>query len=323
MHTRPVVVVTRRFPQAVEDRLAAGFDARTNPHDRAFTAAELIAAAQGADALLVTSSDKLDADFFAHLPQSVRVIATNSVGYEHIDLAAAAACGVPVTNTPDVLTDATADTAMLLLLGATRRATEGQALIRSGHWKGLRPTDLLGLQITGKVLGIVGMGRIGQAVAHRARAFGMTIHYCNRRELPPAQAQGAVFHAELESLLRVSPFLSMHAPSSPQTRHMLRAASIEWLPQGAVVVNTARGGLINDDDLIAALKSGRLGAAGLDVFENEPHLDPRYLDLPNAFLLPHMGSATVETRVAMGMLAVDNIQAVLAGRPALTPLRVN
>jgi lactate dehydrogenase-like 2-hydroxyacid dehydrogenase len=320
MPSKPILLVTRRFTDAVEARIARDFEPHRNPHDRPFTADELIAAAEGADALLISPADKLNAAFFARVPKSVKAIATFSVGYDHVDLAAAAASGIPIGNTPGVLTDATADVAMLLLLGASRRAHESQELVRQGKWATTKPADLLGWQLGGRVLGIYGMGRIGQAVAHRARAFGMTIHYCNRRPLSDEEAQGAVFHATPESLLGVSNFLSIHAPASAKTHHFLNRETIDLLPAGAIVINTARGALVNDTDLIEALRSGRIAAAGLDVFEGEPHVNPGYLDLPNTFLLPHIGSATVETRTAMGMLALDNIEAILAGKPAPAPL---
>jgi lactate dehydrogenase-like 2-hydroxyacid dehydrogenase len=320
MPSKPTLVVTRKLTPAVEERIARDFEARRNPHDGPMPADELIAAAAGADAILLSPAEKMDAAFFARLPKSVKVISTFSVGYDHVDLAAAKASGLPIANTPGVLNDATADVAMLLLLGASRRAYEAQQLVRSGQWPASKPADLLGWQLGGRVLGIYGMGRIGQALAHRARAFGMTIHYNNRRPLPEAEARGAVFHETPASLLRVSNFLSIHAPSSEETRHFLNRETIALLPEGAIVVNTARGALVKDEDLIAALRSGRIAAAGLDVFEGEPHVDPGYLDLPNAYLLPHIGSATVETRTAMGMLALDNIEAVLNGQQAPTPI---
>ena len=312
-----ILVVTYRLTEEVEERIAREFDARY-PKGDPFTTEELLGAADGADALLVTSVDKLGASFFERVSSSVKVIATFSVGYEHIDLAAAATRGIAIANTPGVLTDATADIAMLLLLGASRRASEGQELVRTDRWSGWRPTDLLGWQLGGKVMGIYGMGRIGQAVAQRARSFGMKIHYCNRTRLATEVEGDAVFHESPVDLLGVSRFLSLHAPSTPETRHFLNAQTLALLPQGAVVVNTARGGLVNDDDLIAALKTGQIAAAGLDVFEGEPNIHPGYRGLPNVFLLPHLGSATVETRTAMGMLALDNIDAVLAGRKAPT-----
>lgn len=316
MMGKPILMLTRRFTEAVEQRIERDYNARFNPNEEPFTMEELLTAAEGADALLVSPRDQLNAAFFSRVPASVKVIATFSVGYDHIDLKAAEDRGITIANTPGVLTDTTADLAMLLLLGASRRAYEGQQVVRTGQWKASKTRDLLGWQVGGKVLGIFGMGRIGQAVASRARAFGMEIHYSNRRELPPELAAGATFHPNVLSLLRVSRFLSLHSSSTPDTRHFLNAKTIALLPRGAVVVNTARGGLVKDEDLIQALKSGQVAAAGLDVFEGEPNLHPGYLDLPNAFLLPHMGSATVETRTAMGMLALDNIDAVLAGKPA-------
>jgi len=249
---------------------------------------------------------------------SVRIIATYCVGFEHIDLEAAACRKIPVAYTPGANSEATADIAMLLLLGASRRAYEAQELVRTGAWKPMSPDMLLGWQVGGKVLGILGMGRMGQTVARRARGFGMKIHYSDGSQLPAEVAGDAGYHKDPSDLLRVSQFLSLHAPETPQTRHFLNAKAISLLPPGAIVVNTARGGLVVDDDLIAALKSGRIAAAGLDVFENEPKLHPEYVSLKNTFLLPHIGSATIETRTAMGMLALDNVEAVLNGKPGPT-----
>ena len=241
------------------------------------------------------------------------------------DLEAAARRKIPVAYTPGVNHEAVADIAMLLLLGASRRAYEAQELVRTGAWKPLSPDMLLGWQIGGKVLGILGMGHVGQALARRARAFGMKIHYFDTSELPAEIAGDAIYHDDPADLLRVSKFLSLHAPESPQTHRFLNSKTISLLPFGAIVVNTARGGLVADDDLIAALKSGRVAAAGLDVFEGEPKLHPEYISLKNTFLLPHIGSATIETRTAMGMLALNNVDAVLNGRPAptLVPLEVS
>lgn len=248
------------------------------------------------------------------------MISTFSVGYEHIDVAACRARGIVAANTPGAMTEATANIAMLLMLGAARRGYEAQQMVRRGEWQGWSSTMLLGIDFSGKRLGIFGMGRIGQAVAERARAFGLQIHYHNRRRLPAGEEHGAVFHARLDDLLAVSDILSINAPSTPETRHILDAAAIARLPQGAIVVNTARGDMVDDAALIAALKSGRLRAAGLDVFAGEPQLDPACLDLPNTYLLPHLGSATAETRDRMGFMALDNIDAVLQGRPAPYPL---
>lgn len=313
---RPTLLLTRRLPDAVEARAARDYAATLNPTDAALSGLEIAARAAdiGADAVLCCAGDRLDAAAIAALPDRVRVLATFSVGTDHIDLAAARTRGLTVTNTPDVLTDATADIALLLILGAARRASEGERLIRAKGWTGWTPTQLMGTHIGGKRLGIIGMGRIGQAVAQRARAFGMTIHYSNRKRLPTELEAGAVYHADPEEMLSVSDVLSLHFPATADTRHWLNAARIDRLPPGAILVNTARGTVVNDRDVVAALRSGRLAAAGLDVFENEPNLFPDYCDLPNVFLLPHLGSATVETRNAMGFKALDNIDAVMAGQ---------
>lgn len=315
-----VLTVTRRLPPAIEERIARDYAARTNPDDRRYTPEELVAAARDADALLVTPQDAMDAALFVRLPETVRAVATLSVGFDHVDVAAAAARGITVTHTPDVLTDATADLTMLLLLGASRRASEGLAMVRAGSWSDPRPTELLGWQLTGKHLGIYGMGRIGRAVADRARAFGMRIHYSNRHRLPPELEGDAVFHADPRDLLATSAFLTLHAPATAATARFLDAAAIALLPEGAVVVNAARGHLVDDEALVAALESGRVAAAGLDVYDGEPHVHPGYLTLPNTFLLPHLGSATVETRTRMGMMALDDLDAVLAGRAPAHPV---
>jgi lactate dehydrogenase-like 2-hydroxyacid dehydrogenase len=220
------------------------------------------------------------------------------------------------------VTDATADIAMLLLLGASRRVFEAQDLVRTGEWTVPRAATILGWQVTGKTLGILGMGRIGQAVAKRARAFGMKIHYSNPIPVPAEKMGDSVFHANPLELLGVSHFLSLNAPETDKTHHFLNARTISFLPKGAVVVNTARGGLIVDEDLIAALKTGHIAAAGLDVFEGEPKLNPGYVELKNVFLLPHIGSATIESRTNMGMVALDNIDAVLNGKPAPSLVKV-
>src|ERR1700688_3917951 len=316
--TNPILVVTSRYTKEVEDRIERDYNARRNPNQFSFSTQSLLSTAEGADALFITPADRLDSEFFQNISPTVKIIATYSVGFEHIDLEAAARRKIPVAYTPGVNSEATADIAMLLLLGASRRAYEAQELVRTGAWRPLSPDMLLGWQVGGKVLGILGMGRVGQAVARRARGFGMKIHYCDASELPPEIAGDAVYHEDPSDLLRVSQFLSLHAPETPQTRHFLNSKAISLLPPGAIVVNTARGGLVVDDDLIAPLKSGRVAAAGLDVFEGEPKLHPEYISLKNTFLLPHMGSATIETRTAMGMLALDNVEAVLNGRPAPT-----
>jgi lactate dehydrogenase-like 2-hydroxyacid dehydrogenase len=312
---KPKLVVTTQFTQGIEARIDRDYDARRNPHERPFTRDELIEASSGADALFITPLDRLDSDFFSRVAASVKIIATYSVGIDHIDLQAAANRKIAIAYTPGINSDATADITMLLMLGASRRAYEGQELVRTGKWT-LSSQMLLGWQLTGKVLGILGMGRVGQAVAQRARGFGMTVHYFNPARLPPALEEGAVFHSTATDLLRVSEFLTLHAPETPETHHFINSKTIDLLPHGSILINAARGGIVVDEDVIAALKSGRLAAAGLDVFEGEPKLHPGYVALSNTFLLPHMGSATVETRLAMGMLALDNIDAVLGGKPA-------
>jgi lactate dehydrogenase-like 2-hydroxyacid dehydrogenase len=313
---KPILVVTSHFIKPVETRIDSEYQVRRKVDGTVMTRDELLAAADGADAMLVMPFDRLDAGFFQRVSPSVKVVSTYSVGFDHIDTQAAAGRNIAIGYTPAEVTDATADIAILLLLGASRRAFEAQELVRTGEWTIPRALTLLGWQITGKTLGILGMGRIGQAVAKRARAFGMKIHYSERHELPPEQAGDAVFHPDPLDLLSVSQFLSLHAPESEATHHFLNAANIARLPRGAIVVNTARGGLIVDEDLIAALQSGHIAAAGLDVYEGEPKLHPGYVDLENTFLLPHIGSATIESRTNMGMVALDNIDAVLSGRPA-------
>jgi lactate dehydrogenase-like 2-hydroxyacid dehydrogenase len=320
---KPILVVTTRYTKEVEDRIDRDYNARRNPDRFPFNQQQLLSAAEGADAMFITPVDRLDSEFFQSVSPTVKIIATYSVGFEHIDLEAAARRNISVAYTPGANSEATADIAMLLLLGASRRAYEAQELVRTGAWKPLSPDMLLGWQVGGKVLGILGMGHVGQAVARRARGFGMKIHYYDTSQLTAEIAGDAVYHQDPSDLLRVSQFLSLHAPETPQTRHFLNSKAISLLPPGAIVVNAARGGLVVDDDLIAALKSGRVAAAGLDVFEGEPKLHPEYVSLNNTFLLPHIGSATIETRTAMGMLALDNVEAVLNGRsaPTLVPNR--
>ncbi|HSS66508.1 MAG TPA: D-glycerate dehydrogenase, partial [Gammaproteobacteria bacterium] len=237
-----------------------------------------------------------------------------SVGVDHVDLAAARSRGLVVTNTPDVLSNATAEIAMLLILGAARRAGEGERLVRTAKWDSWSPAFMVGIQVTGKRLGVIGMGRVGQVTAERARGFEMEILYHNRGRLDSAAEKGARYFESLEAMLPECEFLSIHCPATPETRGLINAQRIGCLPDGAVVVNTARGAVVDDDALIAALKSGKLAAAGLDVFNDEPDINPGYRKLENTFLLPHIGSATRETRDAMGFRALDNLDAVFAGR---------
>jgi len=314
MNKKLAVLVTRKLPPAVEERLRHDYAPRFNPDDRLYSTDELIALAQGADIILPCHTEKLSADVIARLPASVKAIVCFSVGVDYVDLAAAKARNIIVTNTPDVLTDATAEIAMLLMLGAARRASEGERLIRAGKWQSWSPTFMLGKQVTGKRLGIVGMGRVGQATAQRARGFEMTVLYSNRSRLVPELEKGASYHGTVEAMLPRCDFLALHCPATPETYHLLNAERIALLPDGAIVVNTARGSVIDDDALVAALKSGKVAAAGLDVFNGEPdNIHPDYRELENTFLLPHVGSATVETRDAMGFRALNNLDAIAAG----------
>ncbi|MEW5726353.1 MAG: D-glycerate dehydrogenase [Pseudomonadota bacterium] len=314
--SKPRIVVTRRLPPRVEDRLSDTFDPLFNPEDGILAADEVVARARShrADGLLVTITDRITAEVIGRLPDSVRVISTFSVGFNHIDLDAAKARGIVVTYTPEAVTEATADLTLLLMLGALRRAHEFQLQLRQGKWERWTAWKDLGHDPGGKVLGIVGLGRIGRAVAKRAKPFGMSIHYHQRRRLTPELEDGAVYHDSLESLFRAAHVVSLHTPTTAETKGFINRERLGWLPEGAVFVNTARGDQVDDDALVEALSSGRLAAAGLDVFNNEPAFDKRYLTLPNAFLLPHVGTSTVETRDRMGFDAIANLEAVFAGR---------
>jgi lactate dehydrogenase-like 2-hydroxyacid dehydrogenase len=308
------LLITRKLPDSVERRAARAYDADLNVEDHQYSPAQMVKKAAGMDAILCTVTDDFSAAVIEKLPERVRILATFSVGYDHIDVAAARARDIVVTNTPDVLTDATADITMLLLLGAARRASEGEALMRQDAWQGWAPTHLMGTEVSGKRLGIMGMGRIGQAVARRARGFDMRIHYSDavRRDLPAELA--ATFHEDADEMLPLCHFLALHVPLLPETRGWLNAERLTRLPKGAIVVNSSRGPVVDDAALIAALKSGHIAAAGLDVFTGEPRANPGYRALPNTFLLPHLGSATIETRTAMGNRALDNLDAFYAGK---------
>lgn len=313
--TRPRILLTRRWPDAVGARLAASYDVTLNEADVPLDAAALMAAMRDHDALCPTVTDKLPREVVQAEGRRVRIIGNYGAGFEHIDLDAAREAGVVVTNTPDVLTDATADIAMTLILMTTRRAGEGERELRAGDWSGWRPTHLLGRSLRGKVLGLVGYGRIARAVAERARAFGMTVvvHSRSRSDDVPAEA----YHPTLESLLRVADVVSLHAPGGAQTRHMIDARALATMKRDAVLVNTGRGTLIDEAALAVALRDGVIAAAGLDVYEREPAVEAALVTLPNAVLLPHLGSATLETREAMGMKVADNLDAFFAGREPL------
>ncbi len=297
------IVVTRSLPGPLMDLLRSSARCWINPEERTLTAEELVqhAAALRAEVLLVMAMDRIDARLIRALPDSVSVIATYSVGHDHVDHEAARARGIAVLSTPDVLSDAVADLGILLLLGAARRAHEAMQLLYSGAWRGWSPTQVIGRDLTGGRLSVLGMGRIGREVAYRARhGFKMEVHYHNRSRLSDALEDGATFHERLHDLLAASDFLMLAAPSSPATRGILGAEAIDVLPHGAVVANVSRGDLVDDEALIAALRSGRVMAAGLDVFNGEPAIHPGYLELPNVFLQPHQGSSTIETRLRMG-----------------------
>lgn len=315
MTDKPVVLVTRKLPDAVENKLAQHFTPLLNPDDRLYDTGELLQLAQGADAILPCHTEKFSADTIARLPSRVKAIANFSVGVDHVDLDAARQKKLIVTNTPDVLSDATAEIAMLLMLGAARRASEGERIMRNRQWKDWSPAFMVGRQITGKRLGILGMGRVGQVVATRARGFDMAIHYHNRKPLDEKHAAGAVYHDSVEGLLAAIDVLSIHCPASAATRGLLDRERLGLMQREAIVVNTSRGAVVDDDALVEALESGTIAAAGLDVYNGEPDdIHPGYRQLDNVFLLPHIGSATVETRDAMGFRAIDNLVAIFSGQ---------
>jgi glyoxylate reductase len=316
---RPKVIVTRRLPEAVETRMAELFDVELNLDDIAFTPEQLKDAVARADVLVPTVTDTLDAALLDGAGEQLKLIANFGNGTDHIDLPAARRRNVPVTNTPGVLTDDTADMVMALILSVPRRIAEGQALIQSGEWSGWAPTMLLGHRITGKRLGIIGMGRIGQAVAQRARAFGMAIHYHNRQRLPEAveQALEATYWPRLDAMLSRVDIISINCPHTPETHHLINRDRLKLMQKHAYLINTARGEIVDEPALAAALDMGMIAGAGLDVFEKEPAVHPKLLELPNVVLLPHMGSATIEARVAMGEKVIRNIQMWADGhRPA-------
>lgn len=321
--SKPALLVTRKLPEAVEARAARDYAARLNPDDALWAAdpAEIARRAEGCAAVLCAAGDALNAACFAALPASVRIVATFSVGTDHIDLAAARARGIVVANTPDVLSFATAEVAFTLMLMAARRAGEGERILRAGQWAGWAPTQLVGVSLEGKRLGILGMGRIGRELARMARGFAMEVHYRNRTRLAPAEEEGAQYHADDAGFLGAIDVLSMHIPGGAATRHWLNAERLALLKRGAIVVNTGRGTTVDDAALVAALHSGQVLAAGLDVYDGEPKVFPGYLGLENVALLPHLGSAARETRDAMGFRALESVDAVvLRGEEA--PFRV-
>ena len=310
------VILTRRWPEQVEQVLAEKYDCEFNTTDIAFDQQKYRDALQSADALLSTVTDNLDASVMSVKDPRTRVIANFGVGYSHIDIEAAKSNNIAVTNTPDVLSDCTADLAMTLLLMSARRAGEGERELRSGGWTGWRPTHLMGRKVSGKKLGIIGFGRIGRAMARRAHAgFGMNIKVFNRSTVPSAalDAVAAESVASVEDLLRVCDFVSLHCPGGGANTHLINSARLAVMKPDAFLINTARGEVVDEDALIDALANNRLAGAGLDVFENEPAIDSRFLKLSNAVLLPHLGSATQETRDAMGFRVVSNLDQFFSG----------
>ena len=282
------------------------FDVKLNKEDKILTKDELISQSNECDGILSSLTEKLDNGTILKLSDKVKIISNFAVGFGNIDLDAAKKRNIVVTNTPDVLTDATAEIAMLVLLGAARRAKEGAEWAKRKNW-GWSANFLIGKQLAGSRLGILGMGRVGRAVADRARSFGMKIHYYNRSRLVSDLEKGANYHKSLESLLSVSDFFSINCPATKETKHIINKKTIRYFPDGAVISNSARGDMINDDAMVEALKNGKIFSLGLDVYNGEPNIHPEYITLPNVFVLPHLGSATIKTRTAMGDLAISNI----------------
>lgn len=306
----PRVVVTRHLMPRIEERMQELFETELNSEDTPFSRERLIAAVSNCDVLVPTVTDRIDAALIGAAGPNLRLIASFGAGTDHIDIEAAQKRGIIVTNTPGVFTDDTADIAMEMIIGIPRRVREGVALVRRSSWTGWTPTALLGSKLAGKVLGIVGMGRIGQAVAHRARAFGLEIAYYNRKRLPEAvERMFAARHvATLDELLGEADILTIHCPANEQSRHMIDARAFGLMKHGACLINTARGDLVDQEAMIAALQSGRLAGAGLDVYPDEPDVDPRLLDVPNVMTLPHIGSATREGREDSGHRVIANIR---------------
>jgi lactate dehydrogenase-like 2-hydroxyacid dehydrogenase len=311
-------VVTRRLPDSVEEALSRDFDARLNAEDKPLGADGLKEALRTADALLCTVTDRLTAEVLSAEPRRARMLANFGVGFNHIDTEAAKERGLSVSNTPDVLTEATADIAITLLLMVSRRTGEGERHVRSGAWTGWRPTHMLGSQVSGKVLGLIGMGRIARAVARRAHhGFGMRVIFHD--PYPPSPSEAASLGAEprstLDEVLEQADFVSLHCPATPETRHLMNRERLARMRRSAYLINTARGDVVDEAALVDALADGTIAGAGLDVYEQEPRVSPALLKMENVVLLPHLGSATKETRVAMGMRALENLRLFFSGAP--------
>jgi glyoxylate reductase len=313
--TRPIVIVTRKLPDAIETRMMELFDARLNAADQPMAKAELIEAVKACDILVPTVTDRIDAAVLAHASERLRLIANYGTGVDNIDVEAAYKRGITVTNTPGVLTEDTADMSMALILAVSRRLSEGERLARSGEWSGWSPTSMLGHRIWGKRLGIVGMGRIGTAVARRARGFGLSVHYHNRRRVHEnlEQELEATYWESLDQMLARMDIISINCPHTPATFHLLSARRLALLQPHAIIVNTSRGEVIDEPALTRLLRERKIAGAGLDVFEHEPAINPRLRQLENVVLLPHMGSATLEGRTDMGEKVIINIKTFVDG----------
>jgi glyoxylate reductase len=307
---RPRVLITRKLLPPVEARMAELFDCRFNTDDQAMSGDAMLAAMDGCDVLLPTVTDAIDAAFINAAPASLKLIANFGAGVNHIDLSAAKAKGIIVTNTPGVFTEDTADLTMALILNVPRRLGEGHRMMRSGEWNGWSPTGMLGHRIGGKTLGIIGLGRIGEAVAMRARAFGMNIHYNRRHRLPASVEEelGVTFEPDLDRLVAKSDIITLHCPLTAETEKLMSRERIALMKRDAYLINSSRGELVDEDALIEALLRGRIAGAGLDVYTHEPAIDRRFFDIPNVILLPHLGSATVEGREASGERVIANIR---------------
>jgi glyoxylate reductase len=301
------VFVARKLLRSNEKRMSEIWDTKLNSEDKVYSQNELIELSRDCDGILCSIVDKFDAETINKLSDKVRIISNFAVGFGNIDIKAAMNKNIIVTNTPDVLTDATAEIAILILLGAARRATEGRKWVDKKNWT-WSADFLIGKQLTDSRLGILGMGRIGQALAERAKSFGMKIHYHNRKKLPPNLEKGAIYHESLKSLILVSDFFSINCPTTEETKKIINEETLSYFLNGAVIINSARGDMIDDEAMINALKSGKVFALGLDVYNGEPDIHPQYLKLDNVFILPHLGSATEKTRFAMADLAISNIE---------------
>ena len=318
---KPKILVSRKISDLAEEKLQKEFEVTLNPKDEPIPESELIKLVNNYDGMISTGFDKISENFFNNLNGKLKIIAQVGVGYDNISIKSAEEKKIKVTNTPNVLNEAVAETTILLILAASRRIGEAYNLVRTDDWKNQKPDltkFMIGNSVTGKTLGIIGMGRIGRMAAKCAKAFGMKIIYYNRNKLSDDLEDGAKYFPEIKTMLPECDFVSIHTPATAETKHILNSSTISLLPKHAVVINTSRGSTIDDDALIDALENKKIYAAGLDVFNNEPNLDKRYLKLDNCFVLPHIGSATHETRLAMSMMAVDNIYCFFNKKPLIS-----